>query len=129
MTINVVCAIMINDNKILAAKRGHNMPHSGYWEFPGGKIEDGENEQDCLHREIKEELDCEINITKEIKSFTYKYADKTIVLKPFICRIKNTLPKAIEHETIEWLSLDELNLKKWLAADVEIKNYIQTFYS
>ena len=127
---NLSLVILFDRNgKILLQDRKSMSKHGEEWGYFGGKIDSGESPEEAIVREIKEELGCEINITKEIKSFTYKYPDKTIVLKPFICRIKNNLPKAIEHEKIEWLSLDELNLKKWLAADVEIKNYIQTFYS
>ncbi|TLX77089.1 (deoxy)nucleoside triphosphate pyrophosphohydrolase [Labilibacter sediminis] len=125
MTLNVVCAIIIQNNKILAAKRSKNMPHPGFWEFPGGKIEDGENEKDCLIREIKEELNCIISNIKPIKSFTYSYPDKNIILKPFICQLKNQIPIATEHEQIKWLALNELNTVDWLPADIEIKNYIQ----
>lgn len=128
MPIKVVCAIIIDHNRILAAKRSIEMPHPRYWEFPGGKIETGEKEEDCLLREIREELNCEIIIEKQIKSFTYSYPDKTIVLKPFICTLKNNPPTAIEHEKIKWLSIYELDKLKWLPADIEIKNFLLTFF-
>lgn len=128
ITVTVVCAIIIHNNKILAAKRSLNMPHPGYWEFPGGKIEEGENDIECLHREIMEELNCEIIVEKRIQNFECNFKDKKIVLLPFICKLKNNYPSAIEHDRIEWLSLQELNKHQWLPTDIEIINFLSTFF-
>jgi 8-oxo-dGTP diphosphatase len=124
MRIRVCCAVIIHNNKILAAKRSINMPHQGFWEFPGGKIEDGECEQSCLHREIKEELSCQINIHEQLPSFLHTYADKNIELIPFICTLPNQTPRPVEHEKISWLDASELMQTNWLPADIQLASYI-----
>ncbi|WP_066630350.1 (deoxy)nucleoside triphosphate pyrophosphohydrolase [Labilibacter marinus] len=123
-TIDVVCAIIKHQNKILVAKRSKNMPHAGFWEFPGGKIEPNETAQQSLIREIKEELGCQIDIVKPLPLFPYQYPDKEVVLHPFICHLKNSLPRVIEHEEIEWFKLEEINDLQWLPADIPIKDYV-----
>ncbi len=127
MIIKVTCAIIVSNTKILAAKRSNTMPHSGYWEFPGGKIEDDELPEDCLIREIQEELDCTIEINHQLPSFSHQFSDKHIELLPFICSIKSGIPKPIEHSTIEWFSKPDLLKLQWLPADIAIANFLQSF--
>ncbi len=127
MTIKVTCAIIINNHKILAAKRSSTMPHSGFWEFPGGKIEIGETPEVCLIREIKEELDCTIKIKNKLPLFTHKYKDKHIELHPFTCTILNQYPKPLEHSEIGWFTLTELLKLNWLPADEPIAIFLQSF--
>lgn len=124
MRIRVCCAVIIHNNKILAAKRSKNMPHQGFWEFPGGKIEDGECERSCLHREIKEELACGINIHTQLPSFLHTYADKNIELIPFICTLSSQTPIPVEHEQITWLNATQLTQMNWLPADIQLAGYI-----
>ena len=77
MIIKVTCAIIVSNTKILAAKRSNTMPHSGYWEFPGGKIEDDELPEDCLIREIQEELDCTIEVNQQLPAFRISFLTNT----------------------------------------------------
>ncbi len=124
-TIQVVCAVILQKNNILAAKRSEAMPHPGYWEFPGGKVEDGESEELSLKREILEELGCDIIIEKQLPSFPYQYPDKKVILIPFICKLNGENPTPKEHEQIAWFSLGELDQLNWLPADVPIAKYLR----
>jgi 8-oxo-dGTP diphosphatase len=126
--LQVVCAIIIHQNKVLAAKRSTSMPHPGYWEFPGGKVEDGETPEECLHREIKEELKCRVKIQKSLPHFFYYYPNKEIEFIPFMCTLENTDPHPMEHEEIRWLNQNELEQVKWLPADIEIKDFLYVNY-
>ncbi len=122
----VTCAIILKNNTILAAKRGINMAHTGYWEFPGGKINTNENHEECIKREIKEELNCEIVIQEKLPDFTHNYTDKIVTLTPFICQLANNSnePYPNEHEKITWLPINKLHSINWLEADIEIQSYI-----
>ena len=124
MIIKVACAVIVNNNKILAAKRSEIMPHAGFWEFPGGKIEEGENAEDCLCREIAEELHCQVNVVEMLPSFQHEYSCKKIELIPFLCELNNGIPNPAEHEELCWLSKTELLNIKWLPADIPIAQYI-----
>ncbi len=103
------------------------MPHSGYWEFPGGKIEENESPEDCLIREINEELDCLIEIKEQLPLFTHQFSDKHIELQPYICAIKSGTPRAVEHSEIKWLAKTDLLKIQWLPADVDIAKFLQSF--
>jgi 8-oxo-dGTP diphosphatase len=124
MKIKVTCAIIIHGNKVMAAKRSSTMPHPGYWEFPGGKVKDGELYEAGLKREITEELQCEVAVHKQIKTFNYCYPDKEIELIPFICTLKDQMPIPVEHDEICWVTKDELRKLNLLPADIPIANYI-----
>ncbi len=125
MTIEVVCAIIKHNNKILVAQRGENMPHPGLWEFPGGKVEQGESYAQSIRREIFEELHMEIQVEQELPHFSYDYPDKTVVLIPFICSTENGAYVLAEHATIQWLKTDEMDALEWLPADVAIKDSVK----
>ena len=82
--ISVTAAIIIEADKILIARRANGKHLSGYWEFPGGKLDDGETEKECLTREIKEELDIHIEVTDFFMENLHHYAEKTVLLKAFL---------------------------------------------
>lgn len=120
LPIDVTCAIIIQADQVLAAKRNHHMERSGFWEFPGGKIEHGENSQTCLHREINEELQIHIQIIQPLTPIIHHYKDKSIRLIPFLSMITEGDPIAQEHETIQWFQKDELLQLNWSPADIPI---------
>jgi 8-oxo-dGTP diphosphatase len=123
--VNVCCAIIEHEGKILIAQRGVRMNNPGKWEFPGGKIEPGETPEQCLKREIQEELDLKICITGSLSPVTYKYPDKTITLIPFICKSDCRLPNLSEHQNVAWISPEVLDKYDCSAADIIVgKNYI-----
>lgn len=127
--IRVTCAIIIEDNKILCAQRSKNMSHPLLWEFPGGKIETGETEAACIVREIKEELNIEINILERLKSHFYTYPQKKeIELIPFICGFISGNFKLKEHKEIRWVSFCDLEQLDWAAADIPIVKILKEKY-
>ncbi|MCF8366880.1 MAG: (deoxy)nucleoside triphosphate pyrophosphohydrolase [Bacteroidales bacterium] len=118
--INVTCAIIQEGNKILAVKRAHGMHLAGKWEFPGGKIEPGESAEDCIVREILEELQIRITVIKLLNPVEHHYLEKSIRLIPFACRILSGKIKLAEHEEFVWIKKTEILLLNWAEADMKL---------
>jgi 8-oxo-dGTP diphosphatase len=119
--IKVTCALIINNQShILAAQRSQTMSLPLKWEFPGGKIEPGETAEDCLIREIKEELNIEIQIIKALPPNVHSYPKITIELIPFICTPVGDEIILKEHAQYRWLHKNELLALDWADADVPI---------
>ncbi|WP_034550986.1 (deoxy)nucleoside triphosphate pyrophosphohydrolase [Carnobacterium funditum] len=117
--INVVGAILIEDDRILCAQRGETKTLSKLWEFPGGKIEIGETPQEALVRELKEELMIEVEIQSEKYEETiYPYDFGLVKLTTFICLLKKGRPKLTEHMEVKWLNPSELDSLEWAPADI-----------
>lgn len=128
--IRVTCAIIIESNRVLCAQRSENMSHPLLWEFPGGKIEAGETASACIIREIKEELNIEINILERLESHFHTYPQKQeIELIPFICSFIGSNIKLKEHKCIRWVLVKDLDKLDWAAADLPIVTIIQEKYS
>lgn len=94
------------------------MTLANYWEFPGGKIEKGESKQKALIREIKEELNCDIEVFQHVEDTTYEYDEVIVRLETFICNIISGIPTAKEHEKIEWVPIAKLDQLRWAPADI-----------
>ncbi|MES2558666.1 MAG: (deoxy)nucleoside triphosphate pyrophosphohydrolase [Bacteroidota bacterium] len=120
--IEVVAAIIINENKILCVQRGENrLPYiSKKYEFPGGKMEQGERKEDAIKREILEELKMDIDVMDEFLTVKHEYPDFIIEMHSFICHCKDTLVTLTEHIDFKWLDVSELHSLDWAAADVPI---------
>ena len=123
-TLNVVVAIIHKDDKILATKRGYG-EFINQWEFPGGKIEENETKEEALIREIKEELNIEIEITNFALDLEYQYPTFYLKMSCFDCIIKNGTPKLLEHNDARWLSKDELDDVNWIPADIAAVDYLK----
>lgn len=115
-TIEVVAAIIVEDDKLLATQRGYGEFKDG-WEFPGGKVEHGETLECALKREIKEELDIEIGIDTYIDTVEYDYPQFHLIMHCYKCRMLDGQLMLKEHEAAKWVSRNELNEVDWLAAD------------
>ncbi len=122
--IKVVAAIIQNENKILATKRGYG-EFINMWEFPGGKIESGETKEDALIREIKEELNVKINVDKFAIDIEYQYPDFYLFMSCFMCSIKEGSIELLEHNDAKWITKEELDTLNWLPADIEAINYLK----
>lgn len=122
--IEVVAAIIINDNKILCVQRSENkLPYiSKKFEFPGGKMEVGETKEETIKREILEELKMEIQVQEEFLTVTHEYPDFILTMHSFICSCKNQDVTLTEHIAFKWLFKNELAPLDWAAADVPIVN-------
>ena len=115
-TIIVVAAIIIDHGKVFATQRGYGEFKDG-WEFPGGKIEVGETPEDAIVREIKEELDTEIQVMEWLDTVEYDYPKFHLSMDCFICKIKTGDLILKEHEAAKWLTKENLDSVDWLPAD------------
>lgn len=123
-TVRVVAAVIKAENEkgkpiIFATQRGYGDLKGG-WEFPGGKIEEGETPQEALKREIMEELDTEISVGDLIDTIEYDYPTFHLSMDCFWCQIVKGDLVLKEHEAAKWLSKDELDSVEWLPADVTL---------
>lgn len=118
-TIRVVAAIIIEKGKVFATQRGYGEFKDG-WEFPGGKIELGEIPEAAIVREIKEELDTEIEVVKLLDTVEYDYPQFHLSMDCFICKIKSGDLVLKEHEAAKWLTKENLDSVDWLPADLSL---------
>lgn len=122
--VRVVAAVIRKDNKIFATQRGYGEFKDG-WEFPGGKIEEGETPEQALAREIREELNTEIQVGKLIDTIEYDYPKFHLSMDCFWCEIMQGGLELKEHEAARWLSKEELYSVDWLPADVGVVEKIK----
>ncbi len=118
--INVICAIIFFNNKILVAQRSEVMKLPLKWEFPGGKLEDGESEIDCIKREIKEEINIDIEVLEKLSNSIFDYGDFKINLIPFISTYVTGEIILSEHKDYKLLDKTELLNLDWAEADLPI---------
>ena len=115
--IKVVAAVIKNGNKIYATQRGYG-EFKGGWEFPGGKIEQGETSQEALVREIEEELETKIKVNDLIDTIEYDYPTFHLSMECFWCEIIKGNLVLLEAEAAKWLTKEELYSVDWLPADL-----------
>jgi len=119
--IDVTCAIIRNeDDEILVVQRGEKTDHPFRWEFPGGKLLEGESEEDCIIREIREELTMDIVICSRLPAFEHDYGHKQIRLIPFVCDTLDDIPFLTEHVAFKWLAPGELPGVGFSEADIPV---------
>ncbi len=124
-TIEVVAAILQKDNKYLAVQRGYG-EFEGGWEFPGGKVEPGEDETTALEREIHEEMNLDIKIIDKLCSVEYDYPSFHLLMHCYIAEPMGSY-SLNEHSNSKWLSVDELNSVDWLPADIEVVSQLKKY--
>lgn len=117
--IHVVAAIIHDQNKIFATQRGYGEFKDG-WEFPGGKMEQGETLEQALKREIREELDTEIEVGELFDTVEYDYPDFHLTMHCFLCTIQSGDLVLKEHEAARWLTGEILDSVDWLPADEDL---------
>lgn len=121
MMIDVACALILDDNQnVLVAQRSAVMRLPMQWEFPGGKIEVGETAEECLIREIKEELGVTVEVTDFMSPTVYNDGRQSIRLFPFQCKIIAGEITLHEHAAYLWLPANELTALDWAAADIPV---------
>ena len=125
-TIRVVAAVIRNEGKIFATARGYG-DYKGWWEFPGGKIENGETPKQALIREIREELTVEISVGELIKTVEYDYLNFHLSMDCFWAEVISGQLELKEAEEARWLSKEELLDVKWLPADLELIETIRQY--
>ena len=114
--IEVVAAIIRKGGKIFATQRGYG-DWKDWWEFPGGKMEPGETPEAALVREIREELDAEINVEKFLHTVEWDYPEFHLTMHCYICSLKSEALHLNEHEAARWLGADDIHSVRWLPAD------------
>ena len=123
--IEVVGAIIKDNDRYLVGQRAAHKSQGGLWEFMGGKIEPGETPERALRRECLEELALEIENERIIDSVVHEYPEKTIRLTLIECNPENgSVPQALEHQAVRWVSLEEMNKLEFAPADRELINRI-----
>lgn len=125
-TIKVLCAILEQHNRVLVTQRSPEMTQPLLWEFPGGKLEAGENEMECLIREVKEELNLEIEPLTRLTPSEHTYPDTKVLLIPYICAYVRGVIQLAEHRSYQWAELSDLTRYNWCEADLPIlAEYLQ----
>jgi 8-oxo-dGTP diphosphatase len=123
--IDVVGAVIVDqDQGFLCAQRGKNMSQSGFWEFPGGKVEPGENPEQALVREIQEELGCLIRVHDLLVDTIYTYPHALVHLMTYRASVVSGTPMAKEHEQLKWVKRGDLAKLQWAPADLATVNYL-----
>jgi A/G-specific adenine glycosylase len=123
--ITVSAAVIQRDGKVLIAHRPRGGLLGGMWEFPGGKREEGESLPDCLQREIKEELDAEVEVGRELGVFQHAYTHFRVTLHAFYCTLNGHEPQPIQTDEIRWVALTELAQFPMGKIDRQIARHLQ----
>ncbi|BCR04847.1 DNA mismatch repair protein MutT [Desulfuromonas versatilis] len=126
--LHVTCAIIEHDGHVLAAQRSAEMSLPLKWEFPGGKIDPGESPEECLRRELMEEMAIAVNVGKKLPASTHQYPKFAVTLHPFLCSIESGEIVLHEHAAITWLPPEELHTLDWAEADLPIiEAYLEAY--
>ncbi len=123
-TVRVAAAVIRNGDRIFATARGYG-GYKGWWEFPGGKIEEGETPKQALIREIREELTAEISVGELIRTVEYDYPGFHLSMDCFWAEVASGQLELKEAEEARWLGKEELPDVKWLPADLELIELIK----
>ena len=118
--IEVTCALIIKDKRVLIAQNNSGSDHAFQWEFPGGKIHLDESPRSCIIREIKEELEVRIVVEKELIAVEHDYGIKKIRLIPFLSTIESGSVQLSEHLAFEWVNYEELLNANLSEADLQL---------
>ncbi len=123
--INVVAAAIEKDGLIFCAQRPEGKSLGGFWEFPGGKLENGETPEEALIREIKEEFDSEIEVISFLNEASYEYDFGIVTMKTYLSKLINGELKLLEHQDSKWLPIGELSELEWAPVDIPAVKCLQ----
>lgn len=118
--VNVTCAIILKEDKILVTQRSERMNLPLKWEFPGGKLESGESDKECILREIQEELSIQVTIIGKLSNSIHDYGQTKINLIPFIANYASGEIILSEHRDHKWLDKKDLLKLDWAEADLPV---------
>jgi 8-oxo-dGTP diphosphatase len=123
--IEVAAGIIRKGRKVLISQRGGNSHLAGYWEFPGGKRKCGESFEECLIREVREELNIEVAIEGLFEAITYEYSEKIVTLQFFLCLVQKGDVKALEGQPYVWAEVGTLSQYVFPPADQAVLTKLQ----
>lgn len=123
--IEVAAGLVFRDGKLLITQRHADAHLGGLWEFPGGKREPGETFEQCLQRELREELGCEVEVLELVESITHAYPEKTVLLKFLRCRWLANEPQPIDCAAVRWVTRGELGKFAFPAADAQLLEHLE----
>lgn len=123
-TIYVVAAIIIQNQKVFCCQRKDEGLLAKKWEFPGGKIEEGETKEEALIREIKEELNTDIKVIERYMTINHKYESFNLIMDTYFCAVIKGNLELREHMDAKWVQNNQLKDLDWAEADVTIINKI-----
>lgn len=123
--ITVVAAAIEKDGLIFCAQRPEGKSLAGFWEFPGGKLEEGETPEEALIREIKEEFDSEIEIISYLNEASYEYDFGIVTMKTYLSKLIEGNLELLEHQDSKWLPLDRLMELNWAPVDIPAVECLQ----
>lgn len=118
--VEVAAGLIFRNGKLLIAQRYADSHLGGLWEFPGGKRETGETFPECLKRELREELGCEVEVLERVETITHQYPDKSVHLEFFRCRWLVNEPQALGCAAVQWVTAQQLKDFKFPAADDQL---------
>ena len=113
----VSAALVFQQGRLLISQRLPNDHLGGLWEFPGGKRELGESGEQCLRRELREELDIEVDVGPRVECVEHAYPDRTVRLEFFLCRLPSGVPRAVGCQAIAWVGPGDLSQYSFPPAD------------
>ena len=123
--IEVSAGLVFRNGKLLLTQRPAGGHLAGLWEFPGGKREPGESFEECLRRELHEELGIEVEVGERVESLTHHYTERTVHLEFFLCKLRQHEPQAIGCPAFAWVTRDELGSYTFPAADARLIGRLQ----
>ncbi|GDY28262.1 DNA mismatch repair protein MutT [Agarivorans sp. Toyoura001] len=127
-TIKVTCGIIFNDEgQVFICRRKPEKPMGGYWEFPGGKVEESESYEECLKRELLEELDMDVLVKEHFMTVLHNYGSFNIELISFLCDYQRSSYKLVDHDKFKWLDVNLLAKKRLAPADIAIAEKLDSF--
>ncbi|HTM64003.1 MAG TPA: (deoxy)nucleoside triphosphate pyrophosphohydrolase [Gammaproteobacteria bacterium] len=128
ITVHAVAGLLVRDGKMLVAERPEGKPYSGFWEFPGGKVENNEAGDEAIRRELHEELGIEVIKAEHWFEHLYAYPDKTVFLELWLVTDFAGEPVSRENQVLRWASFDEILHLKLLEGNLAIMSHIKSLF-
>ena len=124
-TIEVAAGLVFNQERLLITQRHESDHLGGLWEFPGGKVEPDETLEECLRRELLEELGIDVAVGELVESIRHEYPDRTLLIKFFHCKIISGTPRLLDCQDLQWVEAAELEKYEFPPADAQLLQHLR----